>query len=203
MLDGIDDILSDLPDRSFNPTLAIGEDKNIFSTARKGWTKNSEARCDFQPHRAFQHRCVWFFSCWKRSPKGRTLAEIKSDNEEIQHFGEEVSNYLAEVLTTNDLSRGDWGLITSPRRRHKDRNFADLICKIIARRLNVPYYQDVVSCRNRQRVEAEFKLEYNPPNRNLIVFDDFVTSGSTFEAMDKVLRPHDHVLLYICGINNH
>jgi hypothetical protein len=140
---------------------------------------------------------------WKKSVTGRLLADIKADDREIDHFGVEVSNYIAAVLGTDDLSCGDWGLITAPRRRHKDRNFADLICKVISNRLNVPYYQDVLTARTSQRINADFSLKYDPPKHNLIVFDDFVTSGSTFSAIAQKLKPLNHVLLFVCGVNNH
>ena len=132
---------------------------------------------------------------------GRTLTEIKSDPAEIPHFAEAVSDFIVQVLGQS-LSSGCWCVCTSPKRRHKVRNFATLISMEIARRLNIPFYEDVAFCRSRQRINAVFSLGTLPMEPNIIVFDDFVTTGSTLKAMKELLLLHGKNLLFVSGINN-
>jgi predicted amidophosphoribosyltransferase len=72
----------------------------------------------------------------------------------------------------------------------------------IGRQLGIPFYEDVASCRSRHRVDAVFDLLYAPPERNVILFDDFVTTGSTLKAMKTVLEGIRKNVLSFTGINN-
>jgi len=49
---------------------------------------------------------------------------------------------------------------------------------------------------------AEFILNRLPDAPNIIVFDDFVTTGSTLKAMRQLLSPLNKSLLFVAGINN-
>ncbi|MDE7397221.1 MAG: phosphoribosyltransferase, partial [Muribaculum sp.] len=91
---------------------------------------------------------------------------------------------------------------TSPKRRHKEHNFASLICEDIHKRLDIPFYEDVAFCRTRQRINAVFDLNRLPEEPNVIVFDDFVTTGSTLKGMYDLLLPYNKTLLFVAGINN-
>lgn len=132
---------------------------------------------------------------------GRTLTEIKSDPAEIPHFADAVSDFLIEYLG-GSLSDGQWCICTSPKRRHKTQNFASLICERIHLRLRIPFYEDVALCRTRQRINAVFSLNLLPAEPNIIVFDDFVTTGSTLRGMHELLLKHGKNTLFIAGINN-
>ena len=132
---------------------------------------------------------------------GRTLTEIKSDPAEIPHFAVAVSDFLLELLGSS-MATGHWCVCTTPKRRHKERNFATLVSMDIAERLHIPFYEDVAFCRNRQRVNAIFDLNILPTEPNIIVFDDFVTTGSTLGAMYRLLSPLGKNLLFVTGINN-
>lgn len=143
---------------------------------------------------------VWFLALWQKSVTGRTLSEIKSDPAEIEHFSSAVSDFLTEYFGSSPKSQ--WAICTTPKRRHKERNFATLVSMKIARRLGIPFYEDVATCRSRQRVNAVFDLNLLPAEQNLIVFDDFVTTGSTLKAMRNLLAPLGKSLLFITGINN-
>lgn len=188
-----------------NPALGdLGRGKkDIFAVeARRSWDKSTEARCnfDFRP-RITPRAGLWFLSLWQKSLMGRTLTEIKSDPAEIPHFAEAVSDFLIKVLGPS-LSDGHWCICTSPKRRHKERNFASLICEAIHERLQIPFYEDVAFCHSRQRINAVFTLNRLPDEPNVIVFDDFVTTGSTLKGMNELLRPLGKTLLFVAGINN-
>lgn len=72
----------------------------------------------------------------------------------------------------------------------------------MAKSLNIPFYEDVALCHSRQRVNAVFTLNVLPPEHNLIVFDDFVTTGQTLLAMKKLFVPLNKNLVFFAGINN-
>lgn len=177
--------------------------KDIFAVReRKAWDKSTEARCnfDFRP-RITPRAGLWFLSLWQKSIMGRTLTEIKSDPAEIPHFAEAVSDFLFKYLGPA-LSSGHWCICTSPKRRHKERNFASLICEQISDKLQIPFYEDVAFCHSRQRINAVFTLNVLPAEPNIIVFDDFVTTGSTLRGMHELLLKHGKNTLFVAGINN-
>lgn len=204
MIDGISDILADFSLSDGSPDLAPAAPvRDIFAEqSRKGWDKSLEARCNFDYRPRITRRAgVWFLSLWQKSLMGRTLTEIKSDPAEIPHFAVAVSDFLIEMLGSS-MASGHWCICTTPKRRHKERNFATLVSMDIAERLHIPFYEDVAFCRNRQRINAVFDLNVLPAEPNIIVFDDFVTTGSTLGAMLRLLSPLGKNLLFITGINN-
>lgn len=204
MIDGISDILADFSLSDGSPDLAPAAPvRDIFAVqSRKGWDKSLEARCNFDYRPRITRRAgVWFLSLWQKSLMGRTLTEIKSDPAEIPHFAVAVSDFLLELLGSS-MASGHWCICTTPKRRHKERNFATLVSMDIAERLHIPFYEDVAFCRNRQRINAVFDLNVLPAEPNIIVFDDFVTTGSTLGTMHRLLSPLGKNLLFITGINN-
>lgn len=204
MIDSLSDILADFSLSDQSPALPEAVPaRDIFALhSRKGWDSSIEARCNFEYRPRLTRRGdVWFFSIWQKSLMGRTLTDIKSDPAEIPHFAVAVSDFIREVLGGN-LSSGQWCICTTPKRRHKERNFASLVAQSIADSFGIPFYEDVATCRNRQRVNAVFDLNVVPKEPNVIVFDDFVTSGSTVKAMHEVLAPLNKILIFFTGINN-
>lgn len=204
LTDALDAILTDVRSLEIDPALGeISPVRDIFAIEqRKAWDKSTEARCNFDYRPRITHRAgVWFLSVWQKSLMGRTLTEIKSDPAEIPHFAEAVSDFLIQILG-NSLASGHWCVCTSPKRRHKVRNFATLISMDIAGRLGIPFYEDVAFCHSRQRINAVFTLNLLPEEPNVIVFDDFVTTGSTLKAMKELLLPLGKNLLFVSGINN-
>lgn len=201
--DAVDSILTDVSPLGFDPAPgSLYHRRDIFAVnARKSWDKSTEARCNFawRP-RVTKRADVWFLSLWQKSVTGRTLSEIKSDPAEIDHFSSAVSDFLTEYF--GSAPKGQWAICTTPKRRHKERNFATMVSIEIARRLDIPFYEDVATCRSRQRVNAVFDLNLLPDEQNIIVFDDFVTTGSTLKAMKNLLAPLGKSLLFITGINN-
>lgn len=196
---GISDILQNIDTQL--------EIKDIFAEAgpRKGWhADNSDlARCDLSEEHIHMFPKVGLrvMAVWKRTIKGLTLAEIKSDDDIIPLFANKISDLISVVLGSN-LSAGHYAVITTPRRRHKERNFACLVAEGIADRLHIPYREDVAFARTKQRVNVDFTLGYLPPEPNLICFDDFVTTGSTLGAMNRLLAPFGKNIIYFTGVDN-
>lgn len=179
------------------------EKEDIFAEKkRKGWDKSVEARCDFTPKPRLTRRSgLFFLSYWQKSIYGRTLTEIKADDAMVPFFAETIANLISEILGDH-LQSGGYCIITTPKRRHKVLNFATRISISIAEKLGIPFYEDVCSCRTKQRVGAIFDVNIVPKEQNIICFDDFVTTGQTLQAMQRALAPYNKNMVFITGINN-
>ena len=221
----IDDLLNDIEvpsldvpdlDASFVPSAPA---KDLFAPKeRAAWkdVQQDEARCDFAPNKvriSYRNPQFGIISLWKKSVYGRTLTDIKSDHDMVEKFAEGMNTLIRQILG-HSLSNGDWCIVTSPKRRHKERNFASLISARLASLLGIPFYEDVAECHSKHRVGAVFtfgssfaerlRSKNEPPikERNIIVFDDFVTSGATMISMRELLLPLGKNLVFFTGINN-
>lgn len=203
----VDGILNDLPrpviDLNSPGLFLIPTPKDLFAEEqRKSWDKSQEARCDFERKIRITRRSdVLFLSLWQKSLYGRTLTDIKGDDAMVDYFAENISPLIADVIG-NYLRNGDWAICTTPKRRHLVKNFATLISERIADRLGIAFYEDVAMCHSKQRINAEFTLNLLPSERNIIIFDDIVTTGQTLLAMKKLLSRHEKNMIFFAGINN-
>ncbi len=173
---------------------------------RKSWgtVAAPEPRCDFAEnhiHTATRSAGLRFIARWTRSTMGRTLSEIKADDNIIPFIADGMAEVVHDVLG-HFLLNGDWALVTAPKRRHKERNFASLVCHMLASLLNVKFYEDAAICHSRQRVNAIFEANNLPPNRNIIIFDDIVTTGSTMLSMTKLCRQWSKNSVCFTAIDN-
>ena len=180
--------------------------KDLFAEeSRKGWHKpdTMEARCDLSIERLTMspHASVPVVSIWKKSIKGRKLTDIKADDSMVVYFADHLTPVIQRVLG-NYLRDGHWAICATPKRRHLTQNFACRIASEIGSRLQILYYEDVAIAHSRQRVAVEFDLGVLPAEPNLIIFDDFVTTGSTIAAMKRLLDPLGKNLFFVVGINN-
>lgn len=182
--------------------------KDLFAEKKRAAWKDvqqAEARCDFAPNKvriSYRNPAFGIISLWKKSVYGRTLTDIKADPDMVYFFATNVAKLINQILG-NSLSSGDWCIVTSPKRRHKTRNFASLISARLADLLGIPFYEDVAECHSKHRVGAVFTFGKEPPTEaNIIVFDDFVTSGATMISMRELLQPLGKNLVFFTGINN-
>lgn len=204
----MDDILTDIVVPSLDCPLALESkertaSKDIFAEQKRhAWDKSVEARCDFtRKVRITRRGDVFFISLWQKSLYGRTLTDIKSDDSMVTFFAENVAPLIKEILGYT-LANGDWCIVTTPKRRHKVKNFATRISECIATQLSIPFYEDVASCHSKKRIGAVFTLNVLPKENNCIVFDDFVTTGSTLKAMRTLLLENKKNCVFFTGINN-
>lgn len=190
----VSDLSLDVPKR---------EGKDIFSShQRSSWDKSVEARCDFQYRLRLTRRASTnFISIWQKSVVGRTLTEIKADDDMVPFFVENLAPVIRECVGYH-LHDGSWAIVTTPMRRHRERNFATLIAEGLASELAIPFYFDCAHCHSKQRVGAVFSPNNIPREPNVIVFDDFVTTGSTLLAMKNLLHEHGKNCVFFTGINN-
>ena len=207
MLNAIEVPSLDVPDLdgSFVPT---GEAKDLFAEKKRAAWKDvqqAEARCDFAPNKvriSYRNPQFGIISLWKKSVYGRTLTDIKGDPEMVDKFAEGMNTLIRQILG-HSLSSGDWCIVTSPKRRHKTRNFASLISARLAELLGIPFYEDLAECHSKHRVGAVFTFGKQPPaEANIIIFDDFVTTGATMISMRELLMPLGKNLVFFTGINN-
>lgn len=213
---GTDDILHDvegIPDPSdvLNDSFAVhaetaneSSSHNIFEeSVRKAWNKEHVlSRCDMQYILKISPRCgVNFISVWKKSLYGRLLSDIKEDDGMVEVFASTVGNTISEVLGKN-LSSGGFCIVTAPRRRHVERNFATLVCIQLSKILHIPFYEDIIHCRSKQRMNAVFSISQVPEEPNIIIFDDIVTTGSTLASIKKAFEKYNKNLLFFTGVNN-
>lgn len=204
----MDGLLTDVPEIQglsslLNDVKDPPKSKDLFAPVqRKAWDKSTEARCDFSYRLRITRRSdVNFISIWQKTIVGRTLTDIKSDPAMVEVFAKHIVPVIRETLGAS-LDKGGWCICTSPKRRHKARNFASLISERIAESLVIPFYEDVALCRTHQRVNAVFELNVLPEEPNIIVFDDFVTTGQTLAAMKRLLDKYDKNLVFFTCINN-
>lgn len=177
---------------------------NVFEEkGRKAW--NSEkilARCDMNYVLKISPRCgVTFISIWKKTLYGRLLSEIKEDGDMVIFFAIHMDVAIRSVIGSN-LNSGGYCLITAPRRRHVERNFATLVCVELAKLLDIHFYEDIMQCTQRRRMNATFSLSLVPKEPNIIVFDDIVTTGSTLASIKRAFAGRKKNLIFFAGINN-
>ena len=210
----LDDVLKDIEvpsldvpdlDASFVPS---AQSKDLFAEKKRAAWKDvqqAEARCDFAPNKvriSYRNPQFGIISLWKKSLYGRTLTDIKSDPDMVEFFASNVAKLVGQILG-NSLANGDWCIVTSPKRRHKVRNFASLISARLAELLGIPFYEDIAECHSKHRVGAVFTFGAEPPKEsNIIVFDDFVTTGATMISMRELLNPLGKNLVFFTGMNN-
>ena len=179
------------------------QQKDLFAVQqRKAWDKSTEARCDFSYKLRLTRRSdINFISIWQKSLYGRTLTDIKGDPDMVEFFAVSICPVIKEMLGYN-LKEGSWCICTSPKRRHKVKNFATLISERVGQMLEIPFYEDVAFCHTKQRVNAVFELNVLPKEPNIIVYDDFVTTGQTLAAMRRLLQPLGKNLVWFTNVNN-
>lgn len=210
----LDEVLNDIEvpsleapdlDASFVPS---AQSKDLFAEKKRAAWKDvqqAEARCDFAPNKvriSYRNPAFGIISLWKKSVYGRTLTDIKADPDMVEFFATNVAKLVGQILGSS-LANGDWCIVTSPKRRHKVRNFASLISARLAELLGIPFYEDIAECHSKHRVGAVFTFGAEPPKEsNIIVFDDFVTSGATMISMRELLMPLQKNLVFFTAISN-
>lgn len=209
----LDEVLNDIEVPSLeapdlDTSFVCDKSKDLFAEKKRAAWKDvqqTEARCDFAPNKvriSYRNPQFGIISLWKKSVYGRTLTDIKADPDMVEFFAVNIAKLVGQILGSS-LSLGDWAIVTSPKRRHKERNFASLVSARLADLLGIPFYEDIAKCHSKHRVGAVFTFGAEPPKeRNIIVFDDFVTSGATMISMRELLIPLGYNLVFFTGINN-
>jgi hypothetical protein len=174
---------------------------------KKRWaTGKSENVCDMSDALKLR-KCgeFYFVSFWQKSDDGQLLSAIKSDEKMIEVFARKSVECISALLGNNLSGTGNWCMLTSPKRRNREMHFATEICREVAEILQIPFYEDAVVCKNRDRISPHFTLMKNIEQGNVIIFDDIFTTGSTFTEMHNCLSKKTvrKNCVFIAGIYNH
>lgn len=177
------------------------DDPNVYNK-RESW-KTSEKLCDMKLNVMTREKSGFFYtSFFTTGKKGRPISQIKEDVHLVRPFANNLCDYIERSLGTA-LSDGGWCICTTPRRRHKDGfHFATEICRESAKSLGIPFRENVVSAKTRGRIEPEFTLENDPPEKNIILYDDIITTGITVRETRRLLMEQGHNVLPIIAIRN-
>jgi hypothetical protein len=169
---------------------------------RKQWGKDkdyTEPVCNLadmvEIHALRGYRYIHSF---KTGTEGAPLSEIKKP-ESVGLFADKAADLIRSTI---GLKQTDgWCIITTPKRRHKEQNFASMVCAELSRMLGIPFHDDVVEAKNRARIDPVFTIVKSVSERNIIIYDDILTGGTTLYTTANLFP--DRNLLLIVGINNH
>ena len=180
----------------------FGFDVSEIGLRRKSWAR-TEKLCDLK-RKIEQHPQSGMIvtSFYKVGKRGIPIAKIKEQPDNAELFADNLCDYLECALGGN-LTRANWCICTTPRRRHKDGfHFSTAICQSTSKKIGLPFYLDAFSATNRGRINPEFKMLINPIETNVILYDDIITTGETLRATRQLLVDAGHVVLLLVGIKN-
>ena len=180
----------------------FGFDISEVGRRQASWAR-TEKYCDLKKRiKSYSNGAVIGTTLYEVGNRGIPINEIKENPDNIPLFADNLVDYLIHALGDN-LSKGDWCIVTTPRRRHKTGfHFSTEICKSAAQYLRLPFYEDAFSAKNRDRINPEFFMEKNPAESNVIVYDDIVSTGETIRTVRQLLIDAGHVAFIVVGIKN-
>lgn len=180
----------------------FGFDISDVGKRQKSWAR-TEKYCDLKKKiKLHSNGPVVCSTLYEVGKKGIPINEIKENPDNVPLFADNLVDFLEHVLG-NNLSKGDWCIVTTPRRRHKDGfHFSTEICRAAAQTLKLPFYQNAFSVKNRNRIDPEFYMDIEPAEANVIVYDDIVSTGETIRVTRQLLLDAGHVVFIVVGIKN-
>lgn len=197
-----DKLRTEIADLDFGNADFFPFDFETDAEKKKRW-EESKALCDLKDRTAL-HKAgdIYYQSLMKVGKTGQPLAEIKNKGNTWM-FADMALEFIRATLGEN-LSNGDWCIVTTPRRRHGNGfHFATSICQIMADALQIPFYKDAVTCINHNRVNPIFELKINPKQKNVILYDDILTTGCTLKATRDLLIEAGYTVVNLISIDNH
>ena len=132
------------------------------------------------------------------STEGTPISELKKP-ENAYMFALKAKELITATIGLKQTK--GWCIITTPKRRHKEKNFASLVCEQLSQMLGIPFHEDVVEAKNRARIDPVFTLIKEVEEPNIIIYDDILTGGTTLYTTAN-LFPTKNIFLVV-GINNH
>ena len=162
------------------------------------------------PFLALRTKCgLLYSSFFLVNRRSRLLADIKADRELVRPLADCLCDYLRRTLGS-DLA--GWCLCTTPRRRHRDDfHFASASCASAAEtrgsfldsaRRRFAFRAGALASRTRDRIDTTFSLAANPPEHDVVLFDDIITRGITMQESRRLLVEAGHAVLPLVAIRN-
>ena len=179
-----------------------GTDGTEEDTSGKKWTTRG-ARCDMKLNIAARVKNGhWYTSLHAVSKSGKTLEEIKNDKKCEKQLVDELADFITKA-TGGNLAVNGWAMITTGRRRHREGyHFATEVTRKAAKRLGIPFYEGAISCGNANRLKPALTIQEKPKEKNLILFDDIITTGTTAARTAELLAGEGYTVITIIGIRN-
>lgn len=192
--------VDDLPIAPPMPTMA--DTTREEAKKRQQWGKDkdyTEPVCDLTDHTEIHAlRGYRYLHSFKTGTEGIPISEIKTEAN-VQLFAQKAEELIRSIIGIHTPQC--WAVTTTPKRRHKEKNFASMVCAELSRLLGIPFYDDAVEAKDRARIDPVFTLVKEIKEDNLIIYDDILTGGTTLYTTAN-LFPDKNKLLVV-GINNH
>ena len=157
-------------------------------------------RCDFTDSLRMRSKGqLLYYSLFKRSSEGIDFDVIKQSEEHARTMAESACRLLDRLI----LNLDGWCIITAPRRRHFEGfHFSEFVSGIISETKHIPFYKGAVQCLTKDRLNPEFYLLRDIPERKVIIFDDIITTGTTLTATRSLLLDKDQITCIVGIYNN-
>ena len=168
---------------------------------RSSWGKAKDYKepcCDLSDHLQLHKRdCFYYICSYHNTPTGIPISDVKTEPN-VELFARKAEEIVRGMVQLRDTK--DWCIITTPKRRHKEKNFASMVATQLAKFLGIPFYDDTMEAKGRDRINPDFKLVKDIPESNVILYDDILTTGSTIRACVHLLT--DKNVVCVIGIDN-
>ena len=168
---------------------------------RSSWGKAKDYKepcCDLSDHLQLHKRdCFYYICSYHNTPTGIPISEVKTEPN-VELFARKAEEIVRGMVQLRDTK--DWCIITTPKRRHKEKNFASMVATQLAKFLGIPFYDDTMEAKGRDRINPDFKQVKDIPESNVILYDDILTTGSTIRACVHLLT--DKNVVCVIGIDN-
>lgn len=156
-------------------------------------------KCDFTDTlRLHVMQDYLYYSLYKRSRKGIDFDAIKKSEEHARIMADAACRLLDRII----LNLEGWCIVTTPRRRHFGGfHFSEFVSGRISEAKHIPFYKGAIQCLTKDRLNPDFHLLREIKEKNVIIFDDIITTGKTLATARNLLQDKDQVIC-IVGIQN-
>lgn len=181
----------------------FGFDASEIGRRRASWSR-TEKYCDLKRRiKQHAHGDITYVTLYETGKRGIPIKQIKENADNVPLFADNLVDYVVQALGENVSKVGGWALVTTPRRRHKSGlHFATAICQAAANALKLPFYEDAFTAEDRGRIEPTFHMAKNIAERNVILYDDLITTGQTIRGVRELLLGAGLVVYIVIGIMN-
>lgn len=184
------------------PGTGDGEESSGEESKGKAWS-TQEKRCDMRlAITARVKNGRWYTALHAVSKEGKTLVEIKNDKKCERQLVSELTDYIIGSMGKNLAGTG-WAMITTGRRRHREGyHFATEVARKAAKKLKIPFYEGAIQIGNSDRLKPAMELTVRPEEKNLILFDDIITTGTTAGKTAELMESEGYTVITVIGIRN-